>query len=106
LAHFVLIWYIFPFWYHVPTKIWQSCFGISFIADRLQLNFIPPKNSSAALKNPNMFLITLGQFLYLSFFNTQQSILSQFNVHNNYELPKNLILWRESNPGLQFLRRI
>jgi hypothetical protein len=27
LVHFVVIWYIFPFWYIVPRKIWQSCSG-------------------------------------------------------------------------------
>jgi hypothetical protein len=23
----VILWYIFPFWYAVPRKIWQSCWG-------------------------------------------------------------------------------
>jgi hypothetical protein len=27
LVHFVFIWYIFWFWYHVPIKIWQPCSG-------------------------------------------------------------------------------
>jgi hypothetical protein len=25
LVYFVVVWYIFPFWYIVPRKIWQSC---------------------------------------------------------------------------------
>jgi hypothetical protein len=25
LVHFVFIWYLFRFWYHVPRKIWQPC---------------------------------------------------------------------------------
>jgi hypothetical protein len=27
LVDFVVIWYIFPFWYVVPRKIWQPCLG-------------------------------------------------------------------------------
>jgi hypothetical protein len=23
LVHFVFMWYIFRFWYHVPRKVWQ-----------------------------------------------------------------------------------
>jgi hypothetical protein len=48
----------------------------------------------------------LGQCLYYTFSTNKHCILSQLYAISLLYLPKNLTPWRDSNPGLLFLRRM